>query len=471
MKHQDFLNNLLKKDYLSRPLNEISLKKRDEFIKDLENHNIETEEITNCLCGENTLLQLSYIDRFNLNFGSYLCPSCGLILTSPRIKQKFLPAYYDKYYHPLHFGKKDLKDQTALYKLGQGKKIFELTSKHFPKEKQHLKILEIGAGTGNVLDEFSKEAKNNQMNITLCGTEYSQECIKSSEKKGIKMISGGVQEISNVTTDPFDLIILSHVFEHFIDLENELNMLKKIMHDDTLLYIEVPGLFTIHKRPYYDFSYLGHLTHAHIYNFTLDSLLHILVNNGFNMLYGNEEVESIFKLGKSNQKATNPNPLIYFYLDFLYQNHDYFKSSFETLKQTTASSEHLSKRSTYLEQQIIKFETQVINRNKDIVKLSDQVKNRNKDILKLSDQVENRNKDIIKLKLQIENRNIDIQRLTKQKDHKINQLQTENSHHQTLKQNIISSFHIYKNSNFFKHPFNKIKALKKLFDSIRKLDE
>ena len=58
----------------------------------------------------------------------------------------------------------------------------------------------------------------------------------------------------------FDIIILSHVIEHFQDFINDINELKKCTHENTLFYIEVPSM---------DLKYnLDQLQNAHNFYFT-----------------------------------------------------------------------------------------------------------------------------------------------------------------------------------------------------------
>ena len=302
--NQDFRKELLRTDVIPRKLNEVSQKYKELLLKDLEDKVIKTEIVEKCQCGSENLEELTRIDRFGLPFGSLICQDCGLVITSPRISQESLPYYYDKYYHSLNYGKEHLEKQTALFADGQGKKIFTILKDFLPK-KERITVLEIGAGTGNVLYEFKEEAKKENIDVEELGTEYSKDCIDKCKENKINTIFGSIQTVLELNKK-FDVIILSHVFEHFIDLNKELEDLKKLMIDETLLYIEVPGMLVNHKKSYYDFSFLGYLVHAHMYNFTMDSLTNILIRNGFNAIYKNEEIECIFKKSNSiNYKKIN----------------------------------------------------------------------------------------------------------------------------------------------------------------------
>lgn len=331
MKNKDlesFLSNYKKQT----SFNKTTQKYIDLLLNDIKNTNVKLETISNCACGSDSFSNISKIDRFGLAFNSLLCNKCGLINTSPRIKEESLAYYYSNFYHYLIYGNESLESRTSLFSPKQGNKIFNLT-KNLLKDLKALNILEIGCGTGSVLCEFREEANAHGIKTVLFGTGYSQECIEQCNKKDINIISNNFEEILSDEIK-YDLIILSHVFEHFIDLKKVLNFIYKLLKDRGVLFIEVPGVLKIHENPYYKMNFEKYLIHAHIYNFSLDSLKTILTQNNFICLYGNEYVEAVFKKGIS--KVTfQGDKLIKNYLDKL--SHEHYPSVHET----TISSEKL----------------------------------------------------------------------------------------------------------------------------------
>jgi len=348
-----------------RKLNNVSEKYKALFLEDIKNEKILLENADTCICcGSQKFEKLLDVDRFDLPFGSYICQDCGLITTSPRIKNESLPYYYDKYYHPLNYGKESLENQVALFKEGQGTKVYKKLEKYI-SHKKNLDILEIGAGVGGVLDEFRTTAIAKNIEINLSGTEYSKDCIEQCKKRNIQIIEGNAQTVLE-TNKKFDVIILSHVFEHFIDLENELNILKKLLKPDGLLYIEVPGILKNHNKPYYDFSFLGYSVHAHMYNFTLVTLKNIVQKYGFLLTEGNEEVEAVFQIKENlENKIENDYLRTKYYLDFLEDNQLFaIKQQKEVLKVKDIS----------------KFKQMIENRDRDINKFKQMVENRDNQI-------------------------------------------------------------------------------------------
>jgi 2-polyprenyl-3-methyl-5-hydroxy-6-metoxy-1,4-benzoquinol methylase len=313
-----------------RRLNPVSIKYRDMMSEDIEQGRLLVEPVHQCACCSGTELEkLLEVDRFDLPFGSYICEACGLIITSPRIKQESLKYYYDKYYHPLNYGKEDLTNQGSLYGSEQGVKVFSKLKPYISKSK--IEVLEIGAGVGNVLKDIQDQASALGIKANILGTEYSHQCIETCGEIGIEAIFGDAQTVVELGRT-FDLIILSHVFEHFIDLKVELARLSKLLTKDGLIYIEVPGIYKNHMNHYYDFSFLGYSVHAHMYNFTLKTLESILAANGFSMVEGDETVYGIFRFTGDALATVNSDYFkIMHYLEFLQENQEYALSQHELI--------------------------------------------------------------------------------------------------------------------------------------------
>ena len=278
------------------PLNELQQNTLSDFKRAQKDGTIKFVQRINCACGVEEPIHLANIDRFGLPINSYICGNCGLIYTSPVLTPDSLRPFYEKYYHLLHFGSPPSSDKT-LYAKGQGKKIYNLLKKWCDTKK--ITVLEVGCGSGSVIKEFIKEALNDGCKARGIGLEYSKEYVECFDPEGldIKLLSGDLHNIAS-STGPYDVVIMSHVFEHFLEPQVELQTLKKFINEHSLIYIEVPGIFSLSYRYVYNCDYLRYFTFAHIYNFNLISLTNLLSKNGFGLLWGNEEIESVYSLGR-----------------------------------------------------------------------------------------------------------------------------------------------------------------------------
>ena len=257
----------------------------------MEDGTLELKHPVNCVCGAEPLEPISAYDRFGLPFGTAICRRCGLVRLTPFIAERSLRYYYDKIYHPLHF-ESELTALPSLFAKGQGAKIFERV-KTYLAARDPVSVLEIGAGTGSVLAEFDKAAAAAGCRARVVGTEFSSECVKIASSKGIEMITGAFDEVIE-TGQRFDLVVLSHVFEHFTDLPEALRRTHAVLAEGGIVYVEVPGIMALHARPGYRFDYIRYVTHAHVFHFNLASLVDVFGRGGFELLTGNEEVEAVF---------------------------------------------------------------------------------------------------------------------------------------------------------------------------------
>jgi SAM-dependent methyltransferase len=277
-----------------------------------------------CACGANEPIHFANIDRFGLSVNSYICGSCGLVYTSPVLSSDTLKLFYEKYYHLMHFGSPATPDR-ALYKKGQGKKIYHILKKWC--DHKDLNVLEVGCGSGSVLKEFVREASLDGFQAKGIGVEYSPDYVQCFDAEGlnIEIYSGHINTLVE-DLGPFDVVIFSHVFEHLLNLQEELLLLKKFIDEQSLIYIEVPGIFSLKYRYEYDCDYLKYYTFSHIYNFNLTSLVNILNMSGYGLIWGNEQIESVFSIGNQSIDISDNASAVFSYLQQLERNKMFYSN-------------------------------------------------------------------------------------------------------------------------------------------------
>ena len=172
-------------------------------------------------------------------------------------------------------------------------------------ESNNIKILEIGVGQGNRIEKLSNHLKS-RYSLELYGSDYSTEALINVRKKGIKTIQGGLNKCLDV--GPVDILIMSHVFEHFVDIKDSLNLIEKLTHHDTLIYVEVPGVADLPNKREYMYDYQDYSVLAHIHNFSLGSLANVFSRYGFKLIKGTEYVRAIFSKNVENPQPVSRNP-------------------------------------------------------------------------------------------------------------------------------------------------------------------
>ena len=289
-------------------LNKFQSKKIIEFQNKLKNNHFKFIE-NPCVCGvrEKSIL-LSSRDKFGLRVFNYLCTNCGIIRQDPILDNDSIVKFYSKYYREIYEGDIHTNNFEKIFnsQYHSGKKIYKTISKCLLKENLQInnykKVLEIGCGPGGILKYF------NDMGHDVLGLDYDNNYSSEIKKKNINFENRDFLEDN--FNDKYDLIILSHVIEHFTDLDKIINKLKKLLNPNGVLYILTPGVLNFEKYGFLNLVnqfkrtlFLFYLQNAHIYYFSLNSLKNIFVkySNDFSYIYGDEEIQIIL-IKKESQK-------------------------------------------------------------------------------------------------------------------------------------------------------------------------
>jgi len=281
-------------------LNAVQSTFRARFLEKLRAGEYWLEDVDVCLCGDETSRRIADSDRFGIPVGVVVCSACGLARTSPRLAADCLPAFYEHDYHGLHMGQPRPDASIALFRRGQGSAIFARVADLLPRS---LRVAEVGCGTGQVLREFEAAARAAGHPVSAIGCEYASAYVHAGRAAGSDIRIGGASAL--VTESPFDLVILSHVVEHFADVAAELYWIWRLVAPDGLVYVEVPGILTIHHKPEYDFEFRRYFTLAHTYHFSLATLADAMGSGGFELLRGDEEARAVFQRTMSPVAPSN----------------------------------------------------------------------------------------------------------------------------------------------------------------------
>ena len=253
-------------------------------------------EVKNCWCGSRDLESISQYDRFGLPFGTNLCRSCGLISQNLMIKEEDLELFYKVIYWQLVTGGKrrftPVKEEN----------LHSLVSKHI-NNRDDLKILEIGCGTGHRISSLIIKFKQEGINCHGYACDYANELSDLECLRDITFRVGGLDSIR--IAGKVDIIIMSHVLEHFTCLDKAIQSIVPFCTDQTLLYIEVPGVLDLKNKKEYNFDYQIYSVLAHNYNFCLTTLSNVMKKHGFNLIEGDEYVRAVFKRSLQNLVSQN----------------------------------------------------------------------------------------------------------------------------------------------------------------------
>ena len=240
-----------------------------------------------CYCGSEDSILLAEMDRYGNYYPLVICKKCGIIRCNPRLTNESYIDLYSYEYRTL-FGDKD-KDKDELYKLWtqKARKVHDFITKNIPLPSNAV-IFDIGCNMGTMLLPFHIDGH------VVLGVDYGMEHIEYGKKRaGLNLEVGGIKQLKKFGHKA-DLIILNHVFEHFLDIDKELREIREIMKSDAYLYVSVPGTFWWIENNCRG-NIMELLQNAHAWQFSLTSLRYVMECSGFEFIVGNEEILSIFK--------------------------------------------------------------------------------------------------------------------------------------------------------------------------------
>jgi len=279
-------------------LNEIQLESK-KVVEDRIKSKEYTFEKVNCVvCNNSDFELLAEKDRYGLHVSTVICKECGLLQTNPRMNQESYNKFYDTNYRKLYKGSEIATEEFFNFQKIHGKAILDCIEQRTNERFRNKFVVEIGTGAGGILQTF-KDNNNKVFGLDL-GSEY----INFGKKKGLDLNVGTIKKLKELKIKP-DLIIYSHVLEHILNPYEELKELRKYLKKDSLVYIEVPGVKDLKLNKSYNQDLLMYLQNAHVYHFSLETLKNITAKAGFSMLYGNERIGSIFRIGNINKNYKN----------------------------------------------------------------------------------------------------------------------------------------------------------------------
>ncbi|MEZ5083097.1 MAG: class I SAM-dependent methyltransferase [Bacteroidales bacterium] len=284
----------------SRPL--LNLSPFQESIKSAINEKISAKqyvfEDVNCpVCHSNEFEKLAEKDRYGLFFPVVICKDCGLVRSNPRMNENSYRKFYMDDYRDLYEGKPEPDNRFFNQQYKKGEKIYKFLSKvENLNLNEKRKVFEVGCGAGGILEYFKRKGHE------VSGIDLNGKYLEFGKKNyNLDLTVSSLTDYS-IKNSP-DIIIYSHVLEHILNLDQELQNIHKLLSSEGNLYVEVPGIKNLQLS--YDMDFLKYLQNAHVYHFTLESLNNLLSKNGFGLIKGNQIIMSVFK--KTQEKAAGIN--------------------------------------------------------------------------------------------------------------------------------------------------------------------
>lgn len=171
------------------------------------------------------------------------CESCGLVFMNPMPTSAEMDKYYAKAYWQTH----SADDKVSLAKQKDvAQSIKSYIEREMPAQTHgaNLSILEIGSSFGVALNTVGTAIREKTGRVSLYAIEPSEHTVKVGQEnyRDVEIIGKDVAALSKIDLT-FDLIILSHVLEHFQDPVSALRLIAGRMHAGSSLFVEVPNFY------------------------------------------------------------------------------------------------------------------------------------------------------------------------------------------------------------------------------------
>lgn len=282
------------------PLNDLQKEQVRNFMKKVSKNDYTLVD-NPCLCGNDDKdldLLISEKDRYGIPQDILLCRKCGLIRTKKRLDDASTEAFYKNEYRDIYVGREEASDTFFQNQVKRGEGFFDLLSNNIDLGEVS-NVFEVGCGAGGILYPFLKANKQ------ASGCDFGEKYLEYGIGKGIDLYQGEVNE-EKTPKESQDLVILSHVMEHFTDPLGSMSSVIEHVKSGKYLLVEVPGVYWIPKGY---FNPILYFQNAHVHNYYYYYLYVLFSTLGLEVIYGDERCT--FILRKPEQWKRKANVVVY----------------------------------------------------------------------------------------------------------------------------------------------------------------
>ena len=277
-----------------------------------------------CLCGNteptNDVL-IARKDMWGISVDSVLCSCCGLIRSKSIPDDKALADFYETDYKNIYYNSQEPGEAFFSSEENRGAGFLELIKNEMILDKVTT-VFDHGCGMGGALMPFMKAGKK------VSGCDFGKDYIAFGDRKGLNLYQGVLDERQTPKYSQ-DLVIVSHVMEHFTDTVKTMQDIIEVIAPGKYLLVEVPGLYADHPYKYYP---VWHLQKAHIVNFFYkDFLIEFFTALGLEIIFSNERCTLICKKPHVYQKIKNVSIRTDRLKEYPQKNLDYFILSYRSI--------------------------------------------------------------------------------------------------------------------------------------------
>ena len=249
-------------------------------------------EAIDCPCGSPAGDRLlAEVDRHGLPSRNVICLGCGLVRLSPRWREHRYRDFYQSEYRALYNRSVVPKGSYAREVAANPATVERGAWVEREAGRYGLgpaaRIVEIGAGAGWNLATLPQS-------WSRIGYDVDQEFLDIGRATfGLDLRYGFVEEALGAVAAA-DVVLLSHVVEHFSNPGAILRRIGDALPARALLLIEVPGIFRIHRT---NLDVRSYLQNAHTFTYCAATLADECRRAGLEVLWVNETARAVCRRG------------------------------------------------------------------------------------------------------------------------------------------------------------------------------
>lgn len=248
-------------------------------------------ETTACFCGSTRARQVTDQDRYGIPHAMHLCLTCGILYASPRMTEAAYADFYAQEYRAIYDDEDaETTDENFARSETQAKALQQLLAVH---DRSVSTVFDVGCNSGAWLKPFQDAG------CTVYGVDYGAARVAYGQAHGLPVVQGGIEQLEALGLQA-DLIILSHVLEHFLDLETTLKRIHHLLTPNGTLYVNVPGLFLTQKDRLFQ--------NAHPWQFTAETLTYVMECCGFEEIMCDQQIVSLWGLSQDDPRPRTAVP-------------------------------------------------------------------------------------------------------------------------------------------------------------------
>jgi 2-polyprenyl-3-methyl-5-hydroxy-6-metoxy-1,4-benzoquinol methylase len=226
------------------------------------------------------------------------CQNCSFIYADTKVTQVELDDYYSNL---SKYESKEISTGGGYNEYDRNRLIDTakyISSKFDDKE---LAIADVGCAIGGLLEQLRNEGFNN-----ITGIDPSISCVNiTKNEKGINCLHASLFELDD-SFGKYNLVLLSHVWEHILDLDSALKSIEKILKPNGCIYVECPNALNyknVIHAPYQEFNteHINHFSPGLFYNF-FGSRGYDLIDKGIRLMKiaSNNDYDAVYSLFRKN---------------------------------------------------------------------------------------------------------------------------------------------------------------------------